>query len=104
DYHGHMGKDERVASIAQLKARLSHYLRLVRRGDRVTVTHRGRPVATLGPVGTEATDARLRRLIESGVARPPGDPLPPGFWDVDRPADPEGRSLAGLLEERAEAR
>lgn len=99
-----MERDQQVASIAQLKARLSHYLRLVRRGEWITVTHRGRPVATLGPVGAETGDARVRRLVEAGIARAPGDRLPADFWERERPADPEGRSLAGLLEERAEAR
>lgn len=99
-----MKQDERVVSVAQLKAHLSRYLRLVSRGDRVTVTHRGEPIATLGPVEAESNDARLRRLVQAGIARLPAASLPADFWDSERPVDPNGRSLSGLLEERAEGR
>jgi len=43
----------------ELKNRLSHYLRLVRRGAYVVVTDRGRPVAELKPLGAAAGDVQI---------------------------------------------
>lgn len=99
-----MKQTDRVVSTAELEARLSHYLRLVRRGGRVVVTHRGRAIATLRPVSGEALDERGKRLVEAGLARPAGAPLPADFWDDAGPADPTGRALSGLLEERTNGR
>ncbi len=102
---GQTRKSTRHASIASLKARLSEYLKAVKAGEEIIVTDRGRPVARLTPVtGMAHGEARLEELIRAGLARPPIAPLPPDFWDMPRPADPEGRVLAALLEERAEGR
>ena len=90
-------------SISELKARLSAFLDMVREGEEVLVTDRGRLIARLGPVtGVELEESRRELLIRSGQLRAPAAPLPPGFWDRVRPADPDGRSLAVLLEERGE--
>ncbi len=43
-------------SVRELKARLSHYLKLAARGERVTVTSRGRPIARLVPPAPETAD------------------------------------------------
>ena len=40
----------------ELKARLSHYLKLVARGKQITVTSRGRPIARLMPPAPTAVD------------------------------------------------
>jgi len=66
----------RVVGIRELKARLSEYLRDVKRGDVFLVTDRGRVVAELrkpSPGAAEADDlaARMRRLVESGEASAP---------------------------------
>ena len=61
-------------SVSDLKARLSHYLREVRRGGEVQVFYRGKPVARLVPA-TETCDEQRERLISSGLLRPGrGDP------------------------------
>ena len=46
--------------IAELKARLSEYLRLVRRGETVAVLDRDTPVAQIVPVGNRST-LRVRK-------------------------------------------
>lgn len=61
----------KTASISELKARLSEYIREVRRGGEIQVLDRGVPVARLtrpaaGAVGR--SDA-LRRLIADGAVR-----------------------------------
>ena len=39
----------KTVNVAELKSHLSHYLRLVQKGERVVVTHRDQPVAELVP-------------------------------------------------------
>ncbi len=67
----------KTAAVTELKNRLSHYLRLVARGESVTILDRGRPVARLTRV--EADDAELETLVVAGLARPPVAPLPRDF-------------------------
>jgi prevent-host-death family protein len=57
-----------TVGVKDLKNRLSEYLRRVAEGERVLITDRGRPVATLAPV--EETDAArfCWRLVMDGVA------------------------------------
>ncbi|MBA3583451.1 MAG: type II toxin-antitoxin system prevent-host-death family antitoxin [Gemmatimonadetes bacterium] len=89
------------ASVSNLKARLSEYLRVVKSGEEVIVTERGRPVARLAPLDPGVQhEAHLEKLIEAGLVRPPTGKLPEDFWDRPRPKDPEGRSLRAVLEER----
>lgn len=88
-------------SISNLKARLSAYLGIVRHGEEVLVTDRGRPIARLSPVaGAVRDESRREQLIRDGRMRPPAAPLPKSFWKQQHPADSKGRSLAALLEER----
>lgn len=59
----------KTAPVTDLKNRLSHYLRLVARGETVTVLDRGRPVARLTRVESDDTD--LEALAAAGLARAP---------------------------------
>lgn len=60
------------ASVSDLKARLSQYLREVRRGGEVEILDHGVPVARLirieGP-GGESDEERRLRLVRAGVLR-----------------------------------
>jgi len=99
------GKVSAIAAVGELKARLSEYLRLVKAGQEVLVTERGRPMARIVPVSGEArVSSRMQRLVAEGLVREARRPLDPAFLARPRPADPEGRSLEHLLEERAEGR
>jgi antitoxin (DNA-binding transcriptional repressor) of toxin-antitoxin stability system len=66
----------RVVGIRELKARLSEYLRDVRRGEVILVTDRSRVVAELRPPGTQAVAAaddvgfRIEQLAQSGDVQP----------------------------------
>jgi prevent-host-death family protein len=75
--------------IAQLKARLSEYLRTVRRGETVTVLDRDTPVARIVPI--RQPGLRVRKPA-SGAPRPNRILPPPSDLKVD--------VLALLLEER----
>jgi prevent-host-death family protein len=60
-------------SVTQLKANLSRYLRVVRRGGEVQILDRGTPVARLIGVGGAAAgaeDERRARLLRSGILSP----------------------------------
>lgn len=83
--------------IAELKNRLSHYLRIVVRGESVTILDRGRPIAQITPV--RSADDALRRLAADGLVRLPLRRLPRDFWR--RPLARTSRSaVEALLEDR----
>lgn len=56
-------------SVSEVKARLSHYLRSVRRGGEVQILDRGVPVARIVGV-SQADDGVRQRLVASGAIRP----------------------------------
>lgn len=61
----------KTVSVSELKARLSHYLREVRRGGEIQVLDRGVPVARLVQAAgaAEENDERRQRLARAGVLR-----------------------------------
>lgn len=79
--------------IAELKSRLSYYLRAARRGRSVTVVDRNTPVARLVPY-TAPTPLVVREHNPQAL-RPGAIPLLP-------PLDTTGDIVALLLEERRE--
>ena len=87
----------KTAAVTDLKNRLSHYLRLVARGESVTILDRGRPVAQLTRVEADASE--LASLLASGLARPPSGPLPKDFLTRKLPR-PTVSVQRALLEDR----
>jgi prevent-host-death family protein len=61
--------------IADLEARLSHYLRGVRRGGEVVILDRDRPVARIVPYSASTRELSIR-LPRAGSAAPGAVPLP----------------------------
>lgn len=59
-----------TASVSELKANLSRYLREVRRGGEVEVLDRGAPVARLVPPARGDDGGIRERLIGDGLLRP----------------------------------
>lgn len=93
----------KTASISELKAKLSAFLDVVRQGNEVLVTDRGRLIARLTPVqDDDREESRRELLLRGGQLRAPTASLPNDFFDRGRPLDLDGRSLAVLLEERGE--
>ena len=73
DHTGHMkpGDSRLTASVVQLKARLSEYLRRVKAGNDLVITERGLPIARIVPLDTaERRASREERLVRAGVLRP----------------------------------
>jgi len=86
-------KPERTVKVAELKAKLSAYLRKARQGHAVTVCDRDTPVARLVPYEVQGDVLRVRKAtsaLRDFVLPPP----------VGRNVD----SLAALLAEREQSR
>lgn len=64
--------------IAELKARLSHYLRGVRRGRVLTVLDRETPIARIVPYTTDSMSLVVRRPLPR-TPPPSKVPLPPAL-------------------------
>jgi len=77
--------------IAELKARLSEYLRAVRRGETIAVLDRETPVAQIVPVRHRAT-IRIRKRV-------PGTP-PPNQVPLPKPLKVKIDVVQLLLDER----
>ncbi len=94
------------AGVAELKARLASYLRIVKSGSEVIVTDRGVPIAKLVPIdAARKRETRRQRLASAGLltlgkGRVPKELLKP---PTDDPRVGEG-VLAALLAEREEGR
>jgi len=86
----------KTAAVTDLKNRLSHYLRLVARGESVTITDHGQPVARLSRVESSASDTAA--LVAAGLARPPLAPLPSDFLERALPKSADVRGA--LLDDR----
>ncbi len=88
-----MQTTEQSVGVAELKARLSEFLRAVRAGHTVTVFDRDTPVARLVPIQNDGDALTVRKPLRSlrEVVLPP---------PLDQPID----SLAALLEERQNGR
>lgn len=99
----------KAVNVAELKNRLSHYLRLVRRGEAILVRDRDRVIARIEPAGEAASPAasagdeeRLSELERRGIVRRGA-----GGLTLERLAErPRVRAdvVAALLAEREEAR
>jgi antitoxin (DNA-binding transcriptional repressor) of toxin-antitoxin stability system len=113
------------ATIAELKNKLSAYLRKVRAGDTVLVLDRKRPIARIERIGPHdrprdrTARERLARLEAAGLVTRPAAALPlkalrapppraPGGAHLDKRAGIRPRArrsvLKALLDERAEDR
>lgn len=84
-----------TVSIRELKSRLSHFLRLARRGESVVITDRGVPVGRLVPIG-QNLDERIAALRAARLLHWSGRRLAPRKPVVRIAA---GKSVAQLLVE-----
>src|SRR5271165_4411399 len=56
---------ERTVGVRDLKARLSHYLDVVREGGAVIITDRGRPIARITAIGEAARAATIDDVLDA---------------------------------------
>jgi prevent-host-death family protein len=93
----------KTTTVSKLKTSLSEYLRLVKAGEEVFVTERGRPVAKLTPATiSDMLPDQLVEMKKQGFIKIGSGKLPEGFWDLPRPKDPKGLVLKAALREREE--
>ena len=109
EYHGvgvepcsEWRKTMQTATSSEFKESPGQYLDQVKAGEEVLIVGDEGPIAVLKPAMDKPLDERLRELDEAGLIKMGTGKLPDDFWDLPRPADPEGTVLAALLEEREE--
>ena len=96
----------KTATITDAKNRLSSLIDLVRAGESVVITDRGRAVATIEPIGSVSDPTgRLLRLQRAGLVRL-GNAAPPlDLLRTPPPALTSGASaVVALLDERRTGR
>ena len=84
--------------VRALKAGLSEFLKRVQRGESITVTDRGRPVAILCPLIDDSLSAVLSAMVADGSANWSGGA--PRFPTNPRPNKSEQLVSETILEER----
>jgi prevent-host-death family protein len=91
----------RTANIAELRNRLTQYLREVRAGEEIIVRDRQRPIAKIVPltVDDETDDAAL---VAGGLMRKAQRPLPAAFWRARRAAVTVRVAAAVVSDDRAD--
>ena len=91
-------------SVSEAKQKLSVLLQAVRRGESVTITHRGRPFARIDPIEPPSQDEQIASLIERGIVLPPKNKIDiDKFLEVQRPKMPSGGELVdAVIAEREE--
>jgi prevent-host-death family protein len=94
---------KRAASVVNLKARLSEYLRLVKAGREVVITERGVPVARLMPLDdAERKSSRRLRLTREGTLKPGRGKVPRLLQESPKGERVGTGVLAALMAERGE--
>lgn len=81
--------------VRELRQNLSKYLERIKRGERLEVTERGRPVAVLAPL--PPAESAMARLVAAGRLSAPAR-------DLDPLLPPEGPASTALSRELAEER
>ncbi len=91
----------RSVNIADLKNRLSRYLREVREGEELVVRDRNVPVAKIVPVSASSDiDPEDLALVATGQLRPPEMRLPASFWAMPAPRVSTKRAAAAVSADR----
>ena len=74
----------RSTNIADLRNRLTQYLREVRAGEEIVVRDRQRPIAKIVPFTVDDDDADDAALVAAGLMRKGSGRIPPAFWKARR--------------------
>jgi prevent-host-death family protein len=74
----------RSANIAELRNRLTQYLREVRAGEEIIVRDRQRPIAKIVPFTVGDDDADDAALVAAGLMRKGSGVIPSSFWRARR--------------------
>lgn len=93
-------------NVAELKNKLSAYLQLVRKGEEIIVRDRDLPIARISPCKLQTYSDTDKRLIASGVLKPPAHgPIDwKKFWAMPGPDLSDDQARRAILQEREEGR
>jgi len=95
----------KTATITDAKNRLSALIDLVRAGESVVITDRGRAVATIEPIGSVPDPTgRLLRLQRAGLIRLGNTAPPLDLLRTPPPALATGSAVKEILDERRAGR
>ena len=92
----------RSTNIADLRNRLTQYLREVRAGEEIVVRDRQRPIARIVPFTVDDDDADDAALIAGGLMRKGSGRIAPSFWKARRPPVALERVVAAVSRDRDE--
>jgi prevent-host-death family protein len=89
----------RSVGVRELRQQASRVLEIVKNGEVIVVTERGRPIAEIVPI----KKSKYQILVDSGAITPALQPFDPEVWNrKDGPTYPD--ALEEFLKERHEAR
>lgn len=92
----------RSANIADLRNRLTQYLREVRAGEEIIVRDRQRPIAKIVPLTVDDESTDDAALIASGLMRKGQHRLSASFWKVRRASVELRSAVAAVRADREE--
>jgi prevent-host-death family protein len=93
----------RSVNVAELKNRLSTYLKFAKAGEVVVIRDRNLPVAKLMPFSSEDASAEELALVAAGAMRLPEKPLDvEELFKMPKAAVAGRRAVKAILEERDE--
>ena len=91
----------RSTNIADLRNRLTQYLKEVRAGEEIIVRDRQRPIAKIIPF-TVDDDQSDGDLVAAGLMRKGTGKLPASFWKTRRPSLPLDAAIRAVSADRDE--
>ena len=93
----------KTVTVAELKDRLSHYLKAAQAGQEIVVRSRNTPIARIVPLAAEGDmEGEEAALVAAGKLRPGAGPLPASFWSTPAPRVSLDRIAEALDAERRE--
>ena len=92
----------RSTNIADLRNRLTQYLKEVRAGEEIVVRDRQRPIAKIVPFTVDDEDADDASLVAAGLMRQGTGKLPASFWRTRGPRVPLKAAVAAVSADRDE--
>ena len=93
----------RSTNIADLRNRLTQYLREVRAGEEIIVRDRQRPIAKIVPFTVDDDEADDAALVAAGLMRKGSGAIPSSFWKARRSRTPLKVTAAAVSADRDEA-
>lgn len=86
----------RSTNIADLRNRLTRYLREVRAGEEIVVRDRQRPIAKIVPFSVDDETVEDAALVAAGLMRKGSGTLPASFWNARRPGLSRQKAAAAV--------